>query len=59
MAYLGPCHTSMMDLFCEYRWLLLGDHFYHRNYTSYMVDRALNVSLKLIWYSNNKVLYAL
>ena len=59
LAYLGPCHTSVMDLFCEYRWHLLGDHFFHRNDTSYMVDRALNASLKLIWYSNNNVLYAI
>ena len=26
LVYLGPCQTSMIELFCKYRWLFLGVH---------------------------------
>ena len=59
LVYLDPCQTSMMELFSEYRWLLLGVHFFHRNDTSYMFYRVLNASLKSIWYSNGKIVRTL
>ena len=31
LAYLEPCETSMMELFCENWWLLLVVHYFHRN----------------------------
>ena len=59
LAYIEPCETSMMELFCEYRWLLLVVHYFPENAPSYLFQRALNISLKSIGYSNCNVLYAL
>ena len=59
LAYLENFETSVMELFCGYRWLLLGVHYSHRNATSYMFHRVLSLSLKYIRYSIGNVLYAL
>ena len=59
LAYLDSCQTSVMELFCEYRWLLSGVHHFYGNAPSYLFHRVLNVSLKSIWYSNCNVLWYL
>ena len=54
LAYLEPCKTSMMKLFCEYMAPLVV-HYFHKNIPLYMLHRVLNASLKSIWYSDCKV----